>query len=151
VDAAVLRTGAAAADQFSIDNFQFIMPTHYFTVAEANALLPQISRMIGDMLEARQRILEAQADLWPVLEKAIGNGGSKKAGELLAEFSRVEQGARQLSELGCILKDVNTGLVDFPTIRNGREAFLCWQQGEPEIAFWHDVDAGFAGRQPLDN
>jgi hypothetical protein len=52
--------------------------------------------------------------------------------------------------MGCILKDINTGLVDFPTVRKGREVFLCWQHGEPEIAFWHDVDAGFAGRQPLD-
>ena len=126
------------------------MPTHYFTIEEANALLPQISRVIKGMLDARQCIIEAQADLWPVLEKAIGNGGSKKAGELLPEFSRVEQGARRLSEMGCILKDINTGLVDFPTLRNGREVFLCWQHGEPEVAFWHDVDAGLAGRQPLD-
>ena len=126
------------------------MPTHYFTIEEANALLPKISRVIKDMLDARQCIIEAQADLWPVLEKAIGNGGSKKAGALLSEFSRVEQGARRLSEMGCILKDINTGLVDFPTLRNGREVFLCWQHGEPEVAFWHDVDAGLAGRQPLD-
>jgi len=126
------------------------MPTHYFTIEEANALLPQISRVIKGMLDARQCIIEAQADLWPVLEKAIGNGGSKKAGALLSEFSRVEQGARRLSEMGCILKDINTGLVDFPTLRNGREVFLCWQHGEPEVAFWHDVDAGLAGRQPLD-
>lgn len=126
------------------------MPTRYFTVEEANALLSQVSLIVEDMLDARQRIIEAQADLWPVLEKAIGNGGSKKAGALLPEFHRVEQGARRLSELGCILKDVNTGLVDFPSIRNGRQVFLCWQHGEPEIAFWHDVDAGFAGRRPLD-
>jgi hypothetical protein len=126
------------------------MPTHYFTVAEANSLLPRINLVIEEMLEARQHILEAQAEVWPVLEKAVGNGGSKKAGELLPEFSRVERGARQLSEMGCILKDINTGLVDFPAIRNGREVFLCWQHGEPQVAFWHDVDAGFAGRQPLD-
>jgi hypothetical protein len=126
------------------------MPTHYFTLEEANALLPRISHVVEDMLEARERIIEAQADLWPVLEKAIGNGGSKKAGELLPEFSRVERGARTLSEMGCVLKDINTGLVDFPTIRNGHQVFLCWQHGEPEIAFWHEVDAGFAGRRPLD-
>jgi len=126
------------------------MPTRYFTVTEANSLLPQISQVIESMLDARQRIVEAQADLWPVLEKAIGNGGSKKAGAMLSEFSRVERGARQLSEMGCVLKDINTGLVDFPSIRDGRQVFLCWQHGEPEVAFWHDVDAGFAGRQPLD-
>src|SRR5512139_906492 len=125
------------------------MPTHYFTVAEANSLLPHISVVIEEMLDARQRILDAKADVWPVLEKAIGNGGSKKAGELLPEFSRVERGARRLSELGCILKDINTGLVDFPTIRNGHEALLCWRYGEPEVGYWHDAESGFAGRQPL--
>ena len=125
------------------------MPTHYFTVAEANALLPRVKAVISDLLEARQRILDAQPDLWPVLEKAIGNGGSKKAGELLVEFERIESSAHALSEMGCILKDINSGLVDFPTIRNGREVLLCWRYDEPEVGFWHDAEAGFAGRQPL--
>jgi hypothetical protein len=125
------------------------MPTHYFTVAEANALLPRVKAVISGLLEARQRILDAQPDLWPVLEKAIGNGGSKKAGELLVEFERIESSVNALSEMGCILKDINSGLVDFPTIRNGREVLLCWRYDEPEVGFWHDAEAGFAGRQPL--
>ena len=125
------------------------MSAHYFTVAEANALLPRVRAVVGELLSARQRILDAQPDLWPVLEKAIGNGGSKKAGELLHEFRRVEDGVRSLRAMGCILKDVNTGLVDFPTIRNGRQVLLCWRYDEPAIGFWHDAEAGFAGRQPL--
>jgi hypothetical protein len=125
------------------------MPTHYFTVAEANALLPRVKAVISDLLDARQRILDAQPDLWPVLEKAIGNGGSKKAGELLVEFERIESSVHALSEMGCILKDINSGLVDFPTIRNGRKVLLCWRYDEPEVGFWHDAEAGFAGRQPL--
>jgi len=125
------------------------MPTHYFTVAEANSLLPQVVSVLSEMMDARQRIIDAQPDLWPVLEKAVGNGGSKKAGALLSEFRRVENGARTLSEMGCILKDINTGLVDFPTIRDGHEALLCWRYGEPEVGYWHDAESGFAGRQPL--
>jgi len=125
------------------------MSAHYFTVAEANALLPRVRAVVGELLSARQRILDAQPDLWPVLEKAIGNGGSKKAGELVQEFRHVEDGVRTLREMGCILKDVNTGLVDFPTIRNGRQVLLCWRYDEPAIGFWHDAEAGFAGRQPL--
>jgi hypothetical protein len=125
------------------------MPTHYFTVAEANTLLPRVKAVVSDLLDARQRILDAQPDLWPVLEKAIGNGGSKKAGELLVEFERIESSVNALSEMGCILKDINSGLVDFPTIRNGREVLLCWRYDEPEVGFWHDAEAGFAGRQPL--
>jgi hypothetical protein len=125
------------------------MPTHYFTVAEANTLLPRVKAVVSDLLDARQRILDAQPDLWPVLEKAIGNGGSKKAGELLVEFERIESSVHALSQMGCILKDINSGLVDFPTIRNGREVLLCWRYDEPEVGFWHDAEAGFAGRQPL--
>lgn len=125
------------------------MSAHYFTVAEANALLPRVRAVVGELLSVRQRILDAQPDLWPVLEKAIGNGGSKKAGTLVREFRRVEDGVRTLQEMGCILKDVNTGLVDFPTIRNGRQVLLCWRYDEPAIGFWHDAEAGFAGRQPL--
>jgi hypothetical protein len=125
------------------------MSAHYFTVAEANALLPRVRAVVGELLSARQRILDAQPDLWPVLEKAIGNGGSKKAGELVKEFRRVEDGVKALSAMGCILKDVNTGLVDFPTIRNGRQVLLCWRYDEPAIGFWHDAETGFAGRQPL--
>lgn len=125
------------------------MPIHYFTVAEANALLPQVVSVLRGMMDARQRIIDAQPDLWPVLEKAVGNGGSKKAGELLSEFRRVENGAQALSEMGCILKDINTGLVDFPTIRDGQEALLCWRYGEPQVEHWHDTQSGFAGRQPL--
>jgi len=87
--------------------------------------------------------------LWPVLEKSIGNGGSKKAGELLHEFRRVESGIKGLHEIGCELKDMSIGLVDFPTLRNGREALLCWKYDEPEVLFWHDLQSGYSGRKRL--
>lgn len=125
------------------------MPVHYFTVQEANALLPQVRRVLGDMLDARQRILDAQPELWPVLEKALDNGGSKKAGELVKEFERVECGAQTLNEMGCILPDINVGLVDFPTLRNGQEALLCWRCDEPTVGYWHNLESGFTDRQPI--
>ncbi len=125
------------------------MPTRYFTVPEANAILPHVKKIVAEILAARQRIVDAQPDLWPVLEKAVGNGGSKKAGELLPEFKRLEQGVKALEGMGCILKDLNTGLVDFPTVRNGRQVLLCWRFDEPSVSHWHELDAGFAGRQPL--
>lgn len=125
------------------------MPTRYFTVPEANAILPEVKKIVAEILAARQRIVDAQPDLWPVLEKAVGNGGSKKAGELLPEFNRLERGVKALEGIGCILKDLNTGLVDFPTVRNGRQVLLCWRFDEPSVSHWHEIDAGFAGRQPL--
>ncbi|MBI3760991.1 MAG: DUF2203 domain-containing protein [Chloroflexi bacterium] len=124
------------------------MPRH-FTVAEANALLPDVRRIVARMLEARQNIIVARPEVWPVLEGAIGNGGSKKAGELIFEFEKVQSGARRLTQLGIHLKDINTGLVDFLSIRDGREVYLCWRYDEPSVAHWHDLEAGFAGRQAL--
>ena len=121
----------------------------YFTVAEANAVLPQVRQIVSRMLAAREMIVAARPEVWPILEKAIGNGGSQKAGELVFQFEKVQSAARRLTELGIQLKDINTGLVDFPSMRDGREVYLCWRFDEPAVAHWHDLETGFAGRQPL--
>jgi hypothetical protein len=121
----------------------------HFTVKEANALLPRLRAILEPVLAARQRIIDAQPEVWPVLEKAVGNGGSQKAGQLVEEFKKVERGIQAIKSLGIVVKDINTGLIDFPALRGDREVFLCWRYGEAAVAFWHELDAGFAGRQPL--
>jgi len=102
-----------------------------------------------EMFALRDEILTRQPEVWPVLEKAVNNGGNRQAGELVEIFKAFERAVRTLRRFGCELKGVRQGLVDFPALRDGREVYLCWQYDEPEIAFWHEVDAGFAGRQPL--
>lgn len=121
----------------------------FFTLEEANALLPQLEAIIGEMLSARQRILDKQPDLWPVLEKAAHNGGNLLASSVVSDFEQVRRSVRAITDLGVTLKDVNTGLVDFLTRRNGREVYLCWRYGEPQIAYWHELHTGLAGRQPI--
>jgi len=121
----------------------------HFSVDEANALLPRLRSIIEAALTARQRIIDAQPEVWPVLEKAIGNGGSRKAGELVEDFKAIERGVKAIQDLGVVVKDINTGLLDFPALRGDREVFLCWRFGEPAVAFWHELHTGFAGRQPL--
>jgi len=123
--------------------------TKYFTPEEANQALPLVRALVIEVMQAREAIIKAQPELWPVLEKSIGNGGSKKAGELLHEFRRVENGLQGLHEIGCELKDMSIGLVDFPTLRDGREALLCWKYDEPAVAFWHDLQSGYSGRKRL--
>jgi hypothetical protein len=123
--------------------------TKTFTVAEARALLPRVRVVMKEMLAIRQEAMALRPEVWPVLEKAAGNGGSRKAGELLKLFTRFEKLLLELQDYGCELKGLEQGLIDFPAVLQGRQVYLCWQYDEPEIAFWHDIDAGFAGRQPL--
>lgn len=124
------------------------MPPRFFTLDEANAALPRLNELLEQLMAARRAIIDAQPELWPVLKKSIGNGGSKKAGEVLAEFERVQSAFQAIQALGVLLKDADTGLVDFPHRRfDGSQVLLCWRYGEPEVAFWHELDAGFAGRK----
>jgi hypothetical protein len=83
--------------------------------------------------------------------RAEGNGGGDDAsafGEAALRFSR---GLAQIDRWGVIVRDLDTGICDFPALREGREVYLCWRVGEERIEWWHDVDAGFAGRTPLDD
>jgi hypothetical protein len=123
--------------------------TKYFTPEEANRALPQVRLLVAQIMQAREAILAAQPELWPMLEKSIGNGGSRQAGELLNEFRRVEQGVLALQAIGCVLKDMSIGLVDFPAQREGREVLLCWKYDEPAVMFWHDLQSGYQGRKSL--
>ena len=125
------------------------MTVRFFTLEEASALLPHLEEIIGQILAARQRILDKRPEIWPVLEKASQNGGNLAAGAIVSEFDIIQRGVRAVADLGVTLKDVNTGLVDFLTERDGREVYLCWRYGEPEIGYWHELHTGFASRRPL--
>lgn len=122
---------------------------HYFTLDEANATLERLRPLVGQMLAIRQELLLIQPELEQVLPKVFGNGGGKVASQAVAYFERLEQLIRRIQEMGVELKDINSGLLDFPAVKDGREVYLCWRYGEEEIRFWHEIDAGFAGRQPL--
>ncbi len=121
----------------------------YFTLEQANATLKVVRPLVEQILAIRQAILDKQPDVWPVLEKATGNGGGPAASLLAVDFDRLDSLVRQIQAMGVELKDINLGLLDFPALREGRLVYLCWKYGEDEIGFWHEVDAGFGGRQPL--
>ena len=122
----------------------------YFTVDEANAALTLIRPWMDELQAIRLEVLERQPDVWPVIQKAAGNGGSHDASLLALKFERLDTLVHQIMDMGVILKDINAGLLDFPALRDEREVYLCWLYGEQNIAFWHDVDAGFAGRTSID-
>lgn len=128
----------------------------HFTVEEANALLPAVRPVVERMVERRRELLtqvERQQELTGITK---GNGGGFNP-RLPAEIdAALEQAAaeltacvEELTALGVQVKDLDTGLVDFPSRRDGEEILLCWQLGEDEIAYWHTLEDGFAGRRPL--
>jgi hypothetical protein len=124
--------------------------TRYFTLETATETLVSIRSWMEEIQDLRQAIIRNQPEAWPVIEKAAGNGGSRAASQLAQSFDRLDRLVHLILDTGAVVKDINTGLLDFPSIREGREVFLCWRLGEEKIAYWHETDAGFAGRQPLD-
>lgn len=126
------------------------MQDHVYTVAEANALLPQVRSLVQKMLTARANVVHLQPELWPAVEAAVFNGGSKTVSEASIQIIAIQEAIAALQRLNILVKDINTGLIDFPAERDGQLVLLCWQYDEPSVQFWHDVDSGFGGRQRID-
>jgi len=122
---------------------------NYFTLQQARNTLTAIRPLMDEIQTIHQEILERRPDVWPVVERAAGNGGSQAASKLVREFERLDALVHQVQDTGVLFKDINLGLLDFPALRNGREVYLCWKHGEEDIEFWHEIDAGYAGRQPI--
>ena len=119
----------------------------YFTVEEANRALPYISRIIDDVIKIYGQIV----DLRRTLE--AGNLADSTANcerEYEQAMDRLGALVDELHVVGVELKDFERGLVDFPAVHNEREVLLCWHRGEQEVAFWHELDAGFGGRQSVE-
>lgn len=129
--------------------------THYFTRDEAEALLPQISVVLSEIQVKQKELLQTQEELDALRLQAAGNGYhlQERIVNLQRELTHQAQILRnlldELAGFGCVLKDSERGLIDFLSLRDGREIYLCWYLGEERINFWHDLDTGFAGRQPL--
>jgi hypothetical protein len=122
----------------------------HYTLDEANAALPRMVELLDALREARSRLADSEARA--ALGEAAPQNGGGRPGKVVSEgFLQMRDVLFELREREIVLRDLDRGLVDFPALRDGHEVYLCWEEGEPEIAFWHDPDAGFAGRQPLDD
>jgi hypothetical protein len=122
----------------------------YFTLAEANQALQNIRPWMDEVQTIRSEILAHQPEIWSVMEKSAGNGGNPTLSRMVKTFDRLDALIHNIQDTGVIIKDINTGLLDFPAIKDEREVYLCWQYGEDDIAFWHEIEDGFAGRQSID-
>jgi hypothetical protein len=121
-----------------------------FTVQEANALLPEVRIIAGKIQRAHRKLAPFSDEARKAAEAAEQGGGGIANGVAYASIlTELTTQMTELEALGVQLKDFERGLVDFPSLRDGRVVLLCWQLGEgDELEWWHDVDAGFAGRTP---
>ena len=124
--------------------------SRHYALEEATALLPRVIELIARMRAARERLGDAEARA--ALAAAGQTNGGGQPGRTVSEgFLELRESMFELRDREIVLRDLDRGLVDFPALRNGKEIYLCWLEGEEEIGFWHDPGAGFAGRRPLDD
>ena len=119
-----------------------------FSVEEANALLPEIKRLWRKIDVARATLQRLAPEAKRASEQS-GGGGTPFGFQYVDALTNLMAGAQQIVDLGVEIKDLDKGICDFPHLRDGQVVFLCWLKGEDRIEWWHDMDAGFAGRQPL--
>ena len=120
-----------------------------FTLEEANALIPQLLDWVPEIQNLSGSMDRDFPDIRNARENAKWNGGSKQGTRYLNVMLKYNQLIQEIESIGCEIKGIREGLVDFPSIREGREVCLCWRMPEKEISFWHGLDAGFSGRQPI--
>src|SRR5579864_7041230 len=132
--------------------------SHRFTIWEAEQLLPQVREWMREAVTLKSQFDEAQHTLEEFSRHIMLMGGTivDRSGPVEAKKRRQSAGEHlqslleSIQETGCVVKDLDSGLVDFPTVFHGEEVYLCWKLGEASITFWHGVHEGFAGRKPID-
>lgn len=132
------------------------MAPKLFSLSEANALLPTLEPLVRRLVEVHAAFLAAKQGLESFRSRASLAGGVIPPPELRetrAEMDRlaaeIREGVGEVEALGCVFKDLESGLVDFLSLRQREHVFLCWRLGEPTIRYWHGLDEGFAGRKPI--
>jgi hypothetical protein len=129
-------------------------PPRLFSLDEALALLPRVRELLSDIQQSKGEVERLSAELEQLLARSSGNGHlaadvASTRGSLQLEGDRLETLITELEATGAELKGIDEGLIDFRNEREGRTVYLCWRQGEDTISYWHELDTGFAGRQPL--
>ncbi len=130
----------------------------FFTLSQAEKLLPQVESAIREALVRKEEYDQAEAEWQGFSQRVMVQGGMQvDRSRLLEQKNRRESAAllvknsiERVHEFGCVVKDLDIGLIDFPTLLNGQEVYLCWKLGEDGIRFWHGLHEGFRGRKAID-
>jgi hypothetical protein len=131
---------------------------HFFTLEEARQCLPEVERAVRAAVDAKTQYDQSEQAFQNLLIRIMMSGGilvDRLSVELMRSSrqthgDRMKSALEEIREMGCLIKDLEEGLVDFPTLLRGEEVYLCWRLGETDISFWHGVHEGFAGRRAID-
>jgi hypothetical protein len=120
----------------------------HFTLDEARERLPWVEAKLAALRDARARLTDQETRA-AISERTATNGGGHPGKQVGEAFVELQHGIAEFDRHGIVLRDLDSGLIDFPSIRDGQEIYLCWIDGESDIGFWHDLESGYAGRRPL--
>ena len=131
----------------------------FFTRDQAERVLPEVEQLLREALHLKSQFVDADELLKETVREITMRGGMSVNNERLgdarerrdAAAGRLPTVIEAIQEHGCLIKDLDTGLLDFPTLYEGREVYLCWRLGEQRIEYWHDIEEGFRGRKPIDD
>src|SRR2546423_13809342 len=123
-----------------------MIASRHYTVEQANAALDWVSERIERLRAAREGLNDEEARA-ALGDAAPSNGGGAPGRVVSEAFVEMRSALVELQAMDVVLRDLDRGLVDFPALREGREVFLCWEEGEDEVGYWHDMDAGYGGRR----
>jgi hypothetical protein len=127
-----------------------VIHDRHYSRTEAEALLPRVKPLLMKLRDAKDMLVDSDAHE-VLADAAVTNGGGGEGRQVGEAFLEVQRMLRALEEAGIVVRDIDRGLIDFPAIHQGREVYLCWELGEDSVEFWHDVESGYRGRQPLDD
>ena len=127
------------------------MEEHTFTLAEAKRLIPQLEERLLAVKQEKEVLVRSHGEIKKASANAQANGGSFAGPRYIRALERISDSVEAIQEMGVLVKDLDIGLCDFPYQMDGRVVYLCWKLGEPEIRFWHEVEDGYTGRQPIEN
>jgi hypothetical protein len=123
---------------------------HTFSISEAKRLLPQLEEQLLAVKQEKEILVRSHGEIKKASAKAQCNGGSFAGPRYIKALERISDSVEAIQEMGVLVKDLDVGLCDFPYLLDGRVVYLCWKLGEPEIRYWHEVEDGFNGRQPIE-
>jgi hypothetical protein len=121
----------------------------HYTVEQANQLLQEVKPVLQKLRDAKDLLVDSDAHE-TLADAAPANGGGEPGRQVGEAFLEVRRLLELIEEAGIVLRDIDRGLIDFPALREGREVYLCWELGEDDVSFWHDLESGYRGREPLD-